>query len=292
MFPIHFYFSFLGKELYFYEGLYFAIAIISGYLIARKNLKHTGLSGDDFTTLLLIALCSGILGGRVYHQLFYEDWQGIENIKRIFQVWTGGLSITGAVIIGPMLTYLYCRIKKFNYWKLFALVVPAVILAQTVGRAGCFLNGDAHGTKTESVFGMQFPRYGILLNTGEKLTDPRRSSDAWLYSFDHGWVDENSVLSAPLHPSQLYEAVADLLLFLLVSYLLKRIIAENLDHKIVPLVYVGGYSIIRFLLEFSRADRLMAEGNIFSAMQITLLISGFVGLCLAWRFWTQAKGKS
>ena len=273
MFPIHFIVDAFGfhKQVFFYEGLYFAIAILVGFFVAKKNIPKSGIASDDFYQLLMVALCAGILGGRMFHQFFYESPFGFENVVRIFQVWKGGLSITGAVVLGPLFTYLYCRYRKYDFWKLFALVVPAIILSQAVGRVGCFLNGDAHGTKTESVFGVEFPRYGYLINTGEVYEHPEKSSDAWEYSFENDWVQNDSVKSVALHPSQLYEAIADLLLFFVLTVLLRGRLKTDGSYTIVPLVYVGGYAFIRFLLEFVRADRLMQGSDVLSNMQMVLL---------------------
>lgn len=285
MFPIHVHLPFLDRTLYFYEGVYFAIAIICGYFLATKYLAKSDLPKDEWMTLLLVALCGGVFGGRAFHQLFYESGFGLDNVLAIFQVWKGGLSITGAVVIGPIITYLYCRKRKFDFWKLFALVTPAVLVSQAVGRFGCFLNGDAFGTKTESVFGVRFPRYGFLVNEGSFLEELNRSSDAWKYSLKNGWVEFESMVSASLHPAQLYEAFADLVLFVAVLYVLKLTFRKQLDFKIIPMMYVGGYSLIRFLLEFTRADRMMQVGDMLSDMQVVLLFTTFIGSFLAIRFY-------
>ena len=76
-----------------------------------------------------------------------------------------------------------------------------------------------------------------------------------------------------MHPSQLYEFLADLVLFALLLGLLRKVEANSWNYRLVPLVYVGGYAIIRFLVEFTRADRELSEGQSISDMQWLLLLA-------------------
>ena len=155
MFPIHL--NIFGGTKGFYEGLYFAIAVAIAIGFAFRLARNEKLNKDDFMLLLMVALISGVVGGNLFQNLFYSDATGL---KDVLTDWENGFSITGAVVIGPFLTYLWCKWKKLNYWKLFALVVPAIILGQAAGRLGCFMNGDGHGTATELPWAVEFPRYG------------------------------------------------------------------------------------------------------------------------------------
>lgn len=277
MFPIHL--NFFGKFESFYEGIYFAIAVAVAMVVAIRLSKKSGLDRDSFMLLLMIALVSGVIGGNIFQQLFYKE---ASSFGEVIADWESGFSITGAVIIGPFLTYLYCKWQKYNYWKLFALVVPAIILGQGLGRVGCFMNGDGHGTATELPWAVQFPRYGTEVPSFELLENNRYQSDAWKYSVREGLVEGTEMKSAPVHPSQLYEFLADLALFAILLWLLKRVEVKDWSYKLVPLVYVGGYAIIRFLVEFTRADRELSEGQSISDMQWLLLIA--LAGSLVWMF--------
>ena len=271
MFPIHL--DIFGSTKGFYEGLYFAIAVALAIWFAFRMARKENLNKDDFMLLLMVALISGVIGGSVFQQFFYSNATGL---KDVVTDWDNGFSITGAVIIGPFLTYLWCKWKKLNYWRLFALVVPALILGQAAGRMGCFLNGDGHGTVTELPWGVQFPRYGHSVPSFELLEDTRYESDAWKYSVRNGLVSPEDRKSAKVHPSQLYELLADLVLFALLLRLFNRIRdRKDARWRMVPFAYVGGYALIRFLIEFTRADRELADGASLSQMQ-TLLIGAMV----------------
>lgn len=283
MFPIHL--KLFGEFNTFYEGIYFALGVAFAFLITFRNAGKMGIDKDMLSVLLVVALVSGLIGASLFQQLFYKD---VSSFSEIFTTWTKGLSITGAVVIGPVLTYLYCRYKKLPYWKLFALVVPGIILAQGVGRLGCFMNGDAHGKASDLPWAMSFPRYGHTVPGFEELKDSRYESDAWKYSVRNGLVQQDDQRSALVHPSQLYEFLADLLLFFVLIWLLQRVRLKAWEEKIVPFVYIGGYAIIRFLIEFTRADRELAEGAALSQMQWVLLIVFAVSTMLVVKF----RGKS
>ncbi len=279
MFPIHL--DLFGKTNTFYEGLYFAIAVAFAFLVTLRAARKNGIDKDTFSVLLVVALASGLVGASLFQQLFYKE---VSSFSEIFTTWGKGLSITGAVVVGPFLTYAYCRYKKLPYWKLFAIVVPGIILAQGIGRLGCFMNGDGHGTESELPWAVSFPRYGYTVPGFEELKDSRYQSDAWKYSVRNGLVQDSDTRSARVHPSQLYEFFADLLLFGLLIWLLQKVRLQAWEEKIVPFTYIGGYALIRFLIEFTRADRDMVEGAMLSQMQWVLLIVFLVSVALIAKF--------
>lgn len=273
MFPIHL--EFFGSTKYFVEGPYMILAILIGYKMAKYLCKKYEVSTDDFHHAIYAAFISGILGSKIFHEVFYEEHPSFLDM---FKIWKGGMSITGAVILGPLFTYLFCRYKKINYWKIFALVVPAILLAQMVGRVGCFMNGDAHGVATNTAFGVQFPKYGYTIPSFEKDTSRKGLSPAWEYSLKNGLVSDNDKQSAALHPAQLYEAFADLLLCLILYQVLLMVFKKQLDFKLVPFGYVFGYSLIRFLLEFIKADAVKEPEALLTEMQWALLMISIVGI--------------
>lgn len=282
MYPIHL--NFFGNLKGFYEGIYFAMAVAIAIQVAFRLARNSGVDKDSLMLLLMVALVSGVIGGSLFQQFFYT---GASGLKDIISDWDSGFSITGAVILGPIFTYLYCRWQKLNYWKLFALVVPAIILGQAFGRVGCFMNGDGHGTVTELPWAMSFPRYGHEVPSFELKDERRYESDAWKYSVRNGLVASDASRSASVHPTQLYEILADLVLFALLLQLLKKVQDMRWTFKLVPLAYIGGYAFIRFWIEFLRADRELAEGAILSQMQWSLLVAMLGSLLFFIFYWSK-----
>lgn len=287
MFPFHLHF--FGKYFYFFEGIYFLLAIGTAFILSRKKAIRSGINQEDFSNAFMYALFSGILGAKIFQKLFYTPFTDFESILSVFYIWKSGLSITGAVILGPIFTYLFCKWQKLNYWKIFAIVAPYVLLAQSLGRIGCFMNGDAHGVETTSIFGMQFPKYGTLLPQGELITDNSHYGDAWQYSFDKGLITETSEVSAKVHPTQLYEFGLDLAFVFVLLWLLNFSIKNKLDLRLVPLAYVFGYSCIRFFIEFFRADRFIETKSSISTMQLTLILIALSSLVSMYYFYMKPK---
>ena len=279
MFPIHLEFG--NRFIPFYEGAYFSLALFVAFIVGYRTIKRAGINTSDFHQMFLVALISGVLGGRVFQFLFYQESVDIGNAAEILMVWKSGISITGAVILGPIFTYLYCWWKKFNYWKVFALIVPAIILAQGIGRVGCFMNGDAHGTATSSTLGVTFPKYGYKIPAFTVYENHQHISPAWKYSYRNNLAQTTDEKTAPLHPSQLYEAFGDFILFVLLWILLKKVQQHNWDYRVVVFSYLGAYAMLRFLVEFTRADRILTNGVSISQMQWLLILTFLVGLLLA-----------
>jgi len=266
MYPFHL--NLFGKYFYYFEGVYYVIAVVCGYFFAYSLARKQGVSKETLQDAMLIAVVSGVLGARIFQLLFYTDEF---TLSRVFSLTQGGLSITGAVVLGPLFTYFLCKWKKIDYWKLFTIVVPAVLFAQGVGRIGCFLNGDAHGVETQSSWGITFPKYATMLPEGELWEDSKRVGDAWEYSYQMGLISEESLVSAPVHATQLYEAFFDFLFAGILYFLVLKIFRDKLDLRIAPLAYLAVYSLVRIFIEFFRADSGIGHNQFMTSMQWTLV---------------------
>ena len=182
------------------------------------------------------------------------------------------MSITGGLAGGALAAWLGCRKSALSFRETFAVMSPAVLLAQVVGRIGCFLNGDSYGLNSDLPWAVEFPRYGTLIPGFEKVTTI--SSSAWGWSFENGLVDLSSTVSAPLHPTQLYEAVGDLVLMVAVLFSVNRV----QGHLTIIFIHTGGYALLRFLIEFVKPDRsislqiILASWVVFSVASALSLV--------------------
>ena len=64
------------------------------------------------------------------------------------KIWEGGLAIHGGLIAGLLVILLYCKKYKVRAIRMFDFIVPALLLAQAIGRWGNFFNSEAHGPAT------------------------------------------------------------------------------------------------------------------------------------------------
>lgn len=271
MFPIHL--DFGPFSPYFYEGAYFAISILIAIWWLFKRQKKMVNQEKHIEGIITWSLITALIFARLSHFIFWEPAAFFSN-PGIFFDFSGGNSIVGGLVGGMLGGYLYTRRNGLNYFKYFAIISPTVLLGQAIGRIGCFLNGDAFGVNTNLPWGMEFPRYGITIPGFDLNT--RVSSPAWRWSYENGLVDQMSRYSAPLHPTQLYEFAGDIALMFLVLYLVKKMWDKGSDLALIFYLHVGGYSFLRFAIEFLRGDNDTEKYFGMTGIQVALLLTSML----------------
>jgi len=285
MWPIHLNLGF--KVFYYYEGFYFLTAILAASWLGFSRLNKAGLDGWILVENLPWILLGAVAGARLFHFMFWDLKALLADPLSFFRIWEGGLSITGG-LAGGILTALVCfRKGKADFWRVFAVASPALLVGQAIGRVGCFLNGDAWGVPTHLPWGVSEPKFGTFLPSLAR--DHRVPSGAWLWCVEQGHSLPDSLRTVPLHPTQLYEALGDLLLAGAVVLLARRLAATDGPWMKVFWLHVGGYSILRFDLEFLHGDR---DAILWAGM--TGLQIGLVGFaCLSWGlYWNVGRAHS
>ena len=145
-----------------FEIAFYALCILSGALMAlgvasyilKKKYGENGL----LSTVFLIGFPTGIVGCRLWYVIGNWERDGFDkDFSKIFRINDGGLAIMGAslaiiVCVAYLLIIKYIRHKspytKINYLVLLDIVLPTLLLAQTVGRWGNFFNNEVHGQLT------------------------------------------------------------------------------------------------------------------------------------------------
>jgi phosphatidylglycerol---prolipoprotein diacylglyceryl transferase len=264
MFPIHLDLGF--RTFYFYEGFYILTAIIVAYIWSSRRIRAYGLSEDRFDLGLIGAFIGLVLGARITHFLFWDIDYLLKDPAVFFRFWDGGLSVVGGLaggIAGGSVAFIG---KKDKFTEYFAVVSPAILLGQAVGRIGCFMNGDAWGLPTSLPWGVRIAKYGTTLFSFK--IDRSLPSQAWSWALDRGLVWPGETRTPPLHPTALYEALGDILILFLALRVLKKIGKER-GGSLVLALHTGGYCLLRFLLEFIRGDR---EQVVFAGMSVLQLV--------------------
>ncbi len=208
-------FEIFNLEVRWY-GIFMAFAMLLGSLLVLKYTKKSGYKEDDIIDLILVVIPFGIVGARLYYVIFNWSYYAGDFFK-IINIRGGGLAIHGAVIGGVLSGFIFCKIRKINFYELIDFAALALILGQAIGRWGNFTNGEAHGGITD------LP-WGIMVD-GQKV-----------------------------HPTFLYESIWNFMIFLLLIFFGKKLKKKNGD---IFAIYVGLYSIGRFFIEGMRTDSLM-----------------------------------
>ena len=217
-------------------GVLLAVAFLCAILIAVKLAKRDGLPHEKIYDLSLWMLLAGLVGSKIL--MFFTEPEYRDNpalflsldFLRSGGVWYGGL--LGAMGAG----YLLMKHYKLPWWKTADACAPGIAIGNFFGRQGCFAAGCCWGKPTSLPWGVKFTEQGHQI-TGVP-------TDVYL------------------HPTQLYESFAMLLVFLFLLWLHKR---KRFSGQVI-LAYALCYSVIRFAIEFVRDD---PRGDVFGLTSLT-----------------------
>ena len=167
-------------------GLLLAVGFLLAIQIFVSRGKRRGIPEDSLHTISLVILILAIVGGRgLFVMTHWSEYS--KDLWGIFRLWEGGLMLYGGYILAIAGGIAYVRRTGLSLWKVADAVAPAMALGIGIGRLGCFLNGCCYGLPTSLPWGVQFP-----------------SGSYASYTFP----------GMPIHPSQLYLALAGAALFL------------------------------------------------------------------------------
>ena len=214
-------FSVFGLTVHGY-GLMIGLGVVASLLISWRKARMKGVSEDMVSTMTILAVVIGFLGGKVFYLLTHWSYFMADPVGSLG---SEGFVVYGGIIFGFAACWIYARLKgeRFVFWS--DLLLPGVAVAQGFGRIGCFLAGCCYGAPTDSCIGVTFPA-GSFAPAGVAL-----------------W------------PTQLISAAGDLLLAVILMQMDKK---EHYDGKIT-VWYLILYTLGRFLVEFLRADN---RGNV------------------------------
>ena len=205
-------------------GFFIALALLVGIWLAIKIAKENNINSDDIYSLALYGAIFGIIGARMYEVFFINWYYYQENLINIFAIWHGGLAIHGVIIAGLVTLIIFGKIKKIPFLVLADLAVILLPLGQAIGRWGNYFNQELFGWPTSLPWGIPID----LINRPSSFINQQY-----------------------FHPVFLYESILNLILFLILFLVYKKI---KLGRGILLAIYLIGYGLIRFLMEFVRID--------------------------------------
>jgi phosphatidylglycerol---prolipoprotein diacylglyceryl transferase len=227
-------------------------ALLMGLWRARREKIDTNIVYELATWLFL----GGVVGARGLYVILHPEM--IHSFGDVFRSWQGGNVFYGCILGGLTGSLLYWCRRPYPLWTMIDVAAPAVAIGAAVGRIGCFLNGCCDGAVCSLPWGVRFPA----------------GSHAWMRQANAGLISEGSPFSLPVHPTQLYAAVAALaVLGLLLAYFPWR----RRPGEVMALLMIF-YSITRWPIEALRADERALFLGMTSAQIISVVL---VGLGLA-----------
>ena len=237
-------FNLFGLEIYFY-GVIIALGFILAALYCAKRAKEFGLSSDELYELVIWLIPTCIIGARLYYVLFKLDYF-IANPDKIFALRDGGLAIYGGIIAGIIVGIIWCRAKKIRVFAVADLTAFGLLIGQSVGRWGNFINREAFGAQTEI-----FCRMGLTVPGFETLY---------------------------VHPTFLYESLWNLL-GLIVLHIWSKKGKRKYDGQVFWL-YILWYGLGRAWIEGLRTDSLYIGSTDIRVSQLLAIVSAVVSLAI------------
>lgn len=145
-------FSIGGFNIYWY-AICIASGVILALLYAYFNAKRFSVDVDKLINCFIVGMITAILGARLYYVAFKWDYFS-QNPSDILNIRDGGIAIYGA-IIGSLLGGLtVAKIQKMKLLPVLDLAMICFLIGQAVGRWGNFMNQEAYGVETDSIFRM------------------------------------------------------------------------------------------------------------------------------------------
>ena len=235
-----------GFPVYTY-GLLLAAAYLLGLQFALVRARARGLDGNRVMDLGIWIIVSALVGAKamlliVERDKFGWSWNELVNLFRSAGVFYGGL----IAAVGVALFYLWRH--RMPVWTVTDVFAPGIALGHVIGRLGCLFAGCCFGRPTDMPWGITFHSEFAAQNVG-------------------------TTLGIPLHPTQLYEAGAELLILAVL------LLTEKKGRPFPGRTfwsYMLLYGVTRFIIEFYRGD---SRGTI-DFLQMSLSTSQFVSLLI------------
>jgi len=259
-------------------GLSYLAGFLLGYLLLKRYIRKGSLklTTDQLQDCLTAFCVFGILiGGRLGYFLFYDRETLFTHPLHLFKVWEGGMASHGGILGGIAVLAWYARKSGVSFWHLtdhFAIAAP---LGIGFGRLANFINGELWGRPTDAPWGMIFPLARPEFNPWGRFKHLRYDLPTL-----QAYVREG--LLVPRHPSQLYQAAAEGFGLFLLLFLLQRTRWASRKEGRLSVVFLLGYGMARFGVEFFREPDADIYFGWMSTGQYLTLYMFMLGFILFW----------
>ncbi len=235
----------LGPFTIYSYGVMLAVSYLLGLQLARWRARQWGLDDNRILDLGIYIIIAALVGAKllllvVDFEQFRRSPADLASLARSAGVFYGGL------IVAVGVAFWYMAKHAMPVWTTCDVFAPGIALGHVTGRLGCFAAGCCYGTPTTVPWAVTFTNPLAAANVGTPL-------------------------GIPLHPTQLYEAGAELLILVVL------LVTERRGRRFGGRTfwsYLFLYAVSRYVIEIYRGD---PRGTVFDLMST----SQFVSLILA-----------
>jgi phosphatidylglycerol:prolipoprotein diacylglycerol transferase len=238
-------------------GLMIALGFLVAILLGTRAAARTGEDPGQVRDLCFWLLVSSLVGARLLFLLtnlpaYVRLCRDEGDCWRALRVWEGGLVFYGGFFAALGTAWWFCRRYRLRFFRIADLLAPSVAIGHFFGRLGCYAAGCCWGSGSSLPWAVRFGSASVVFADMQA----------------RGALAGDATLTPPLHPVQLYEALGELLLFVLLSILGRR---KRWDGQVL-VGYLIGYSLLRLAMETLRGDaaRKFVVGSLSTSQAIAL----------------------
>ena len=231
-----------GLPVYTY-GVLLAAAYLLGLQFALVRARRLGLDPNRVMDLGIWVIISALVGAKLL--LLLVEWDNYQfTLSEILSLVRSAGVFYGGLIVAVLVAMWYMWRHRMPVWSVSDAFAPGIALGHVIGRLGCFFAGCCFGRPTDVPWAVVFHNDYAARNVGTPL-------------------------NVPLHPTQLYEAGAELLILGVLLLLERR-------GRAFPGRTFWGYMLLygisRFIIEFYRGDSRGAIGELSTSQFVSMLI--------------------
>lgn len=234
----------LGPVSIYSYGVLLATAYIVGLQFALRRADRAGLNGQRVMDLGIFVIISALVGAKLMLFLLDIDRFTSDPAQLMVLLKSGGVFYGGLLLAVPV-AWWYIRRHGLPLWTTCDLFAPGIALGHGIGRMGCLLAGCCYGSPTDVPWAITFTSTLAAANVGTPL-------------------------EIALHPTQIYEAVAELLV-------LAALLFGERRWRRFPgrtfWTYLLLYPTARIIIEFYRGD---PRGMLFDTISTSQVLSGLI----------------
>jgi phosphatidylglycerol---prolipoprotein diacylglyceryl transferase len=234
----------LGPITVYTYGVLLAAAYLLGLQLARMRAKTRGLDANRVLDLGIYIIISALIGAKLL--LLATDFKTFSsNPRELLTLARSGGVFYGGLILAVATALIYIRKIGLPLWTTCDVFAPGIAVGHVVGRFGCLFAGCCYGKETNVPWAITFHDPFAAANVGTPL-------------------------ERPLHPTQLYEAGAELLILIVL------LVTERKGRPYPGRtfwLYMLLYAISRFIIEFYRGDERGSVGIFSTSQFISILLA-------------------
>ena len=234
----------LGPITVYTYGVLLAAAYLFGLQLARVRAKQRGLDANRVLDLGIYIIISALVGAKLL--LLITDFKSLTaDPRELLTLARSGGVFYGGLIVAVIVALWYIRRVGLPLWTTCDVFAPGIALGHVVGRFGCLFAGCCYGKPTTRPWGITF-------------TDPFAAANV------------GTPLGVALHPTQLYEAGAELLILIVL------LVTERKGRPFPGRtfwLYMLLYAISRFIIEFYRGDDRGTVGMFSTSQFISIVLA-------------------